>query len=53
MTKILDKFWPMVFVRYAFTDVVSGRSVNYYRTAGSGRIVMAETRWSLFRVPLT
>lgn len=51
MTKIFDKLWPMTFVRHAFTDVVSGRPVNYYRTSGSGRIVMAETRWSFFRVP--
>ena len=50
MNWLLDTFWPMRRITFAFTDAVSGRPVSYYRTAGPGRLVMAETRWSLFRV---
>ena len=50
MNWFLDTFWPMRRITFAFTDAVSGRPVSYYRTAGTGRLCMAETRWSLFRV---
>ncbi len=40
---------PMKRVGFAFTDRVSGRSVNYYRDR-YGRYWMAEHGWALFRV---
>jgi hypothetical protein len=46
-----DRYWPMEYVEFDFIDIVSGNSVNRYRTAGTGQIVMAESRWSFFRVP--
>lgn len=39
----------MKFIRFAFTDVVSGKAVNYYR-GSDGKTYMANHRWSLFRV---
>ncbi len=40
---------PMRCLSFAFTDVVSGKGVNYY-TDYKNRLFMAETKWSLFRV---
>jgi hypothetical protein len=40
---------PMQFIKYHFTDSVSGRDVNLYRDK-FGKIWMAENRWGLFRV---
>ena len=41
---------PMRRESFAFTDKCSGASVSYYIDR-LGRRWMAETRWSLFRVP--
>lgn len=40
---------PMVLVGFAFTDVVSGRPVSYWRDA-FGKEWLAEGPWSSFRV---
>lgn len=41
---------PMILMGFAFTDVVSGRPVSYFRDA-FGNEYMAEGPWSSFRVP--
>jgi hypothetical protein len=41
---------PMYFDGQAFTDTVSGFSVNYF-TDRFGRRWLANHRWSIFRVP--
>lgn len=41
---------PMTNRGYAFTDIVSGRPVYYWRDQ-FGRAWMANGAWSLFRVP--
>lgn len=41
--------YPMKYLNFAFTDVVSGKPVNYY-SGSNGKIYMANYRWSLFRV---
>ena len=40
---------PMILTGFAFTDVISGESVNYY-VDRLGRHWMATGAWSLFRV---
>ncbi len=40
---------PMIFIGYNFTDKVSGLAVNDYQDR-LGRIWMANSKWSLFRV---
>ncbi len=40
---------PMRYLDFAFTDVVSGKMVNYY-TDYKNRTFMAETKWGMFRV---
>lgn len=41
--------YPMKLVeRRRFTDIVSGKAVNLYES--KGKMYLAESRWSLFRV---
>ena len=40
---------PMTYAGFAFTDIVSGVPVNYYRDT-LGRKWMATSRWGWFRV---
>lgn len=42
---------PMVREHFAFTDIVTGKSVNYY-TDAYGRRWLAMSPWALFRVSL-
>jgi len=50
MKAALDAIWPMKMIGFAFTDCVSHRPIYHFRTAFLARVVLAETRWSLFRV---
>lgn len=40
---------PMKYIGFAFTDIVDGSKVSYYRDY-FGTIWMASSKWSLFRV---
>lgn len=40
---------PMTFERHAFTDVVTGEAVGYWKDT-AGRRWMATSRWGWFRV---
>lgn len=40
---------PMQWLGFAFTDIVSGKAVHYWRDS-FGRKWMANGSWSLFRV---
>lgn len=46
----LAKLLPMKYVMYQFRDRVSGKAVATYRQR-DGKLVLATSRWSLFRVP--
>jgi hypothetical protein len=40
---------PMTFITFAFTDVVSGKPVNYYQDRHKQKYWMANGRWDKFR----
>ena len=50
MEKFIASIYPMKLIGDGFTDIVSGKKVSYYRQI-DGKVVMAETRFSWFRVP--
>jgi cold shock CspA family protein len=47
---VRDLYFPMTYVRDGFRDIVDGRQVSYYITSGTGKHVLAVSRWSWFRV---
>lgn len=55
MNWLLDTFWPMRRITFAFTDAVSGRPVSYYRTAGPAAWSWPKRagRCSAFRSPIS
>ena len=51
LRETVAKFMPMKFIEYRFTDCVSGNPINLY-VQTDGVTVLAESRFSFFRVPL-
>ena len=49
MIKTLKSYFSLEFRYFAFTDIVSGKSVNAYVDC-FGDVWMKDGRWSLFRV---
>lgn len=50
MKRIIARVLPMVLIDYAFTDIVVGQPVYHFRERLTGRKVLANSPWSLFRV---
>ena len=50
MKRIVARMLPMTLIDYAFTDIVTGRSVYRFQERLSGRVVLAESPRALFRV---
>lgn len=49
MVKYLKSYLSLACIGFAFTDVVSGKSVRYYRDC-YGSLWLKDSRWSFFRV---
>jgi len=49
MRKLVAALYPMKHISNAFVDKISGNQVSYYLQIDD-KVVMAETKFSLFRV---